>query len=158
MATAALPCAGQSIAVLLGTVVVVVVVVDVGTVVVVDVVGVVVVVATGTVVVVVVVVVLVVGGMIGKQRPGRVLVVDESAGLSWADVEEAVVSTSAALIPSERSEPRRIQWEFRRATTKMYSVRTSRYVHHLCTNAILAPRCENSVLSGFDDICAGVRA
>lgn len=151
MATAALPCAGQSIAVTLGIVVVVVVVVevvlvvvDVGTVVVVDVV---VVVTTGTVVVVVeVVLVVVVGGLACEHRLGMVVVVDESAGLSWADVEEAVATMTATLIPSESREPRRIQWDLRRVTTKIYNVPMAPYVQVISANALVTVRTENQCL------------
>ena len=118
MATAALSCTGQAIANFFGTVVVVV---DVGTVVVVDV-GTVVVVVTGTVVatvvdgivdvvldVVVVVVVVVVVGVEVEHVLGTVVVVEESAGWSWADVVDAVARMSDALRATVISEPLRSQ-------------------------------------------------
>ncbi len=130
IANAALSCAGQAIAVFLGSVVVVVVVVvvDVGTVVVVVPV---VVVVTGTVVVVTVVVVegavlvvVVVVVVTGRHPLGTVVVVvvvDANAGPSCAEVavEEVRITTKeSAMVMSEQ---RRSQGIERRVTQRMYN-------------------------------------
>ncbi len=128
IANAALSCAGQAIAVFLGSVVVVVVV-DVGTVVVVvpvvvvvtgTVVVVTVVVVEGTVLVVVVVVVVVV--VTGRHPLGTVVVVvDANAGPSCAEVavEEVRITTKeSAMVMSEQ---RRSQGIERRVTQRMYN-------------------------------------
>lgn len=102
--TAALTRAGQAITALFGTVVVVV---EVRIVVVVDEGEDVVVVARGTVVVVVATVVVVVGGVVVAHWRAMDAVRDESAGLSWADVVDAVARMIKVLSPIENSDPRR---------------------------------------------------
>jgi hypothetical protein len=119
MATAALSCDGQAIAEFFGTVVVVVdvgiVVVVVGNVVVTGTVvatvvdGIVDVVLDVVVVVVVVDVVVVVVGVEVEHVLGTVVVVEESAGWSWADVVDAVARMSDALRATVISEPLRSQ-------------------------------------------------
>jgi hypothetical protein len=119
IAIAALSCAGHDRVDTFGTVVVVV---DVGTEVVVDV-GDVDVVVGATVVTTVVegMVVVVVVVVVVAHELGIVVVVVASAGSSWADVVDTIVSTTIVLRTNESRDPRRSQWFPRRVTQRIYN-------------------------------------